>query len=236
MPSHKLAIMQPYFLPYTGYFQLLHAVDLFIYFDDVTYINKGWINRNRLLLNMSPWLFSVPLKNASQNILIKDLIVADNIDLWKEKFLKTISMAYKKALNFQKTLELLEIILSNKSPLFIDWLADSISRIAHMIKLPTSFKFSSQIDYDRSLKAQNKILSICEKEKATHYINPINGQVLYDKCIFSSHGIELSFLVSHCSYKQFKEPFIANLSIIDFLMFNDPAICYQSLASQYTLK
>ena len=69
----KVAIMQPYLFPYIGYFQLLNAVDIFVLFDDVNYINRGWINRNRILLNGKPHLFTIPLHKASQNKLINEI-------------------------------------------------------------------------------------------------------------------------------------------------------------------
>ncbi len=74
----KIAIMQPYIFPYIGYFQLIHAADVFVFYDDVNYINRGWINRNRILLNGKDQLFTIPCKEASQNKLIKDIeVLAD---------------------------------------------------------------------------------------------------------------------------------------------------------------
>ena len=92
----RLAIMQPYFMPYIGYLQLMNAVDKFVLYDDVNYINKGWINRNRILVNGQAYLFTIPLKEASQNRLINEIYLS-NDPKWKGKLLKTIEQGYKKA-------------------------------------------------------------------------------------------------------------------------------------------
>ena len=104
--------MQPYFFPYIGYFQLINAVDKFIIYDDVNYIKKGWINRNNILVNNSPNLIQVPLIAASQNRLIKDILVVDENN-WKDKLLKTIYFNYKKAPFFDQIFSLLEEVLFN---------------------------------------------------------------------------------------------------------------------------
>lgn len=102
----KIAVMQPYLFPYIGYFQLLNAVDMFVVFDDVNFIKKGWINRNNILVNRQKYLFTVPLKDASQNKLIKEVQIAD--DGWQEKFLKTVAQSYKKAEFFDEAFALIE--------------------------------------------------------------------------------------------------------------------------------
>lgn len=92
----KLAIMQPYFMPYIGYFQLINAVDKFIFYDDVTFIKQGWINRNQILINNQPSMFSIPLSNASSHVLIKDVLISENTYLkWKKSFLNSIKFSYK---------------------------------------------------------------------------------------------------------------------------------------------
>ena len=85
--------MQPYLFPYIGYFQLIKSVDNFVFFDDVNYINKGWVNRNRILNDQ---IFTLPLINASQNRLIKDIEIFDPVSS-KNKLLKNIFHSYKKA-------------------------------------------------------------------------------------------------------------------------------------------
>ena len=92
----KAAVMQPYLFPYIGYFQLINAVDTFVVYDDVNYIKKGWINRNSILVNEKPFLFTVDLKEVSQNKLINEITIDENSN-WKKNILRTIELSYKKA-------------------------------------------------------------------------------------------------------------------------------------------
>lgn len=102
----KLAIMQPYFFPYIGYFQLIHAVDKFIILDDVNYINRGWINRNKIIINGEAKWFTLSLDKASQNKLIKEINISSK-DVFHEKLLKTLKIFYGKAPYFNQVYDLL---------------------------------------------------------------------------------------------------------------------------------
>ena len=105
----KLAIMQPYFLPYIGYFQLIAAVDTFIIYDNVKYTKKGWINRNRLLLNGRDAMFSLPLKKDSDYFDIDKRELANEFN--PNKLLNQIIGAYRHAPQFKETLPLIEKII-----------------------------------------------------------------------------------------------------------------------------
>src|SRR5687768_6232595 len=109
----KLAIMQPYFLPYLGYYQLVNAVDTFVFFDDVNFIKKGWIHRNQVLVNGEAHKFTIPLKDASQNKKIYEVHLSDYA-AWRDSFLKIIDFNYKKAPYYENTRELLAKILFQK--------------------------------------------------------------------------------------------------------------------------
>lgn len=216
----KIAIMQPYLFPYIGYFQLINAVDKFIVYNDVNYIVKGWINRNRILVNGNDYLFTVPLINASKNKLIKDIQVSIDIK-WKEKFLKTVALNYKKAPNYGSVGELIYNIINSEYEFISGLVFNSLLEIIKYLDISTLLKKSSDCKNDKSLKGQDKIIDICLKENADHYINPINGVNLYSKDSFSERNMEISFLKTKTiKYKQLKNDFISNLSIIDVLMFN----------------
>jgi hypothetical protein len=103
----KIAIMQPYLFPYIGYWQLINMVDEFILLDDVSFITRGYINRNSILLNGKDYLFSIPSNKPSQNKLIKDTQLKF-FDKDKINFLKTINMAYKKAPYFHNAYPVIE--------------------------------------------------------------------------------------------------------------------------------
>ncbi len=216
----KLAIMQPYFFPYLGYFQLINAADVFVIFDDVNYINKGWINRNNILVNGKTNLITLPLKEANQNKLIKDVELFDdsrNI----EKLLKTIEFNYKKAPFFELIHPIITDIMTSKLDNISAFNLNAITTICNYLDISSKIIPSSVIYNNADLKAQNRILDICKQEKATQYINPIGGIEIYTKELFENTGIELNFIKTNfIEYKQFKNEFIPGLSIIDVLMFN----------------
>ena len=214
----KLGIMQPYFLPYIGYFQLMKTVDKYVIYDDVNFIKRGWINRNNILLNDQSFLFTLTLLEASQNKLINEIFVSDDVS----KLLKTIHAAYKKASHFSSIFPLVEKILGYEDKNLARFVGNSIIQIANYLKLDTEFIYSSDIkEKDNSLKAQYKILNICEVMGAAEYINAIGGRELYSKESFAEKNIKLSFLKTQpIEYNQFNNPFVYNLSILDVLMFN----------------
>ncbi|WP_461088108.1 WbqC family protein [Spirosoma gilvum] len=218
-----LAIMQPYFLPYIGYMQLIKAVDKFVLYDDVAFINRGWINRNRLAINGQEHLFTVPLKDASQNKRINEVHIADD-PKWRGKLLKTIEQGYRKAPYYQTVMPLVEKIINFTTDSIAELVYFSLIELTQYLELPTAIVQSSGIYNNVELKAQERILDICQQEKATGYINPIGGTELYDKPTFAQAGIELNFIKSNkFEYPQVnnRNPFIPWLSIVDILMNND---------------
>jgi hypothetical protein len=234
----RLAIMQPYLFPYLGYYQLVSAVDKFIFFDDVNYINKGWINRNQILQQNEAYRFTLPLIKASQNRLINEIEIADFVK-WRKDFLKQIEFNYKKAPCFESIYSCLSGLLFSKEYRLVSELtADSVRVICELLELPTQFEFSGRLNY-RSEEAQDgesKILRICEMLGAQNYINPKNGKELYDVQHFNNRNIALNFIcMDDIVYRQFQgDKFVPNLSIIDVLMFNDIKQT-KELLNKYTL-
>jgi len=216
----KIAIMQPYFFPYIGYFQLIQSVDKFIFYDDVNFIKNGWINRNRILLNDEPHYITVQLKEASPFEKISNIKFSDN----RAKLKKTIEQAYKKALSFNSAWPIVEGCL--------DLATDNISRLAiysvketcKYLNINTVFEVSSENYNDiSSLSGAERIIEICRRNSASQYINPIGGTELYDKDDFDKAGIQLNFIKTHdIKYDQNTDSFMPNLSIIDVMMFNAP--------------
>jgi len=216
----KIAIMQPYLFPYIGYFQLISAVDKFVILDDVNFINKGWINRNRILVNGKVHLFTVPLKEASQNRLIKDVEVS-NDGIWGKKVLKTIEMNYKKAPYYDSISPIISKIILSASKSISELIRQSIVEVNQYLNIGTIIQDTSTVYDNRHLRAEDRIIDICRKEGADQYINPSGGTELYSKERFKSAGIDLKFLKSNpVSYRQFENEFVPWLSIIDILMFN----------------
>ncbi len=218
----KLAIMQPYFLPYLGYYQLLNLVDKFVIYDDVNFISRGWINRNNLLMGAKAHLFTIPLLDASQNKLIHEVQVSPD-PVWRKKLLKTIDQAYRKASYYEPVFPLIESVVNNQSESVADYCLQALTKTARYMNIDTKIVRTSRIYENTDLKSQNRILSICQKEGADQYINPIGGQDLYDKTLFKNEGIALNFIqTTPWAYPQFKNEFVPWLSILDVMMFNSP--------------
>jgi len=215
----KLAIMQPYFFPYVSYFQLINAVDKFVILDDVNYINKGWINRNRILVNGKDYLFTIPIKCSSQNKLIFECEIAD--EKWKYRLLKTIEMSYKKAPFFEQSFEIITRIIEHNDINLSNYIHNQIKVLSDYLLIKTEIVKTSNNYCNLHLKAQDKIIDICKKENAKIYINAFGGQKLYTKEIFTQNEIELKFIATYpLNYKQFNNDYIIYLSIIDMMMFN----------------
>jgi hypothetical protein len=218
----KIAIMQPYLFPYIGYFQLIDAVDKFVIFDDVNYITKGWINRNRILLNGKDFLFTISLKGASQNKLIRETDI-DETDKWRNKLIKTFEAAYSKAPFYKEVSPMLNEILNNREDNLSTFILYSINRIASYLDIKTGIIPSSEPYGNQNLKGEDRIIDICLQEKAAEYVNPIGGMELYSRPKFQANDIQLFFLKTQLiEYKQFGKEFVPWLSIIDLLMFCSP--------------
>lgn len=217
----KLGIMQPYFFPYVGYWQLINAVDKYVVYDDVNYIKGGWINRNNILLNGANHLITLPLEEASSFKLINEISITKNAIL-KNKLIKTIKSAYLRAPYFETIMPIIESLISNNSNIaMLNY--NIVLAIKEYLNIDTEILLSSNIEKNNSLKAQDKVLHIAHILNATEYINAIGGQRLYSKEDFSKENIKLSFLkTGDIKYNQFKNEFVPNLSIIDILMFNSP--------------
>ena len=231
----KLAIMQPYFFPFIGYWQLIHAVDIFVIYDDVSYIKRGWINRNRILLNNEPYLFSISCKKSSQNKLINEIELALDSRL-QNKLFKTFEHAYIKAPFYKEIACFLKELFGYKDDNLSNFLTNLIQQICYYLNISTTIlKSSDKYHCNKGMDKADRLIDITKNEGADYYINPIGGQSLYDKQYFFKKGICLSYLVPNIvKYRQFSDKFTPNLSIIDVLMFNSKKDVFKML-NDYSL-
>ena len=216
--------MQPYFFPYIGYFQLINSVDVFVFFDDVNFIKRCWINRNYILLNKKKHLLTIPCLAISQNKPIN----ATQVDLENKALrtiLKTLEVAYhNKAPYYDSVFPIIKNVMSS-NPNSISKLAiESIVSVCIYLGIKTKFLVSSE-NFPETINSgrSGRMISICKKLKANELINAIGGTGIYDKNEFDEYGIRLSFIKTfkNLSYSQGEnQPFISNLSIIDVMMFN----------------
>ena len=231
----KVAIMQPYFLPYIGYFQLINAVDKFVVYDNIEFTKKGWINRNRILVNGKDEFMSLPITKASDFLHVNQRYLAINFESEKNKILRKIKECYRKAPNFEIICTLTEEIFNYKNDNLFEFIFNSIKKICGYLGISTELITSSSIGINHNLKSEEKVISICNSLNATLYINSIGGQNLYVKKNFYNAGIELIFIKSKpIAYQQFDFEFLPCLSILDVLMFNSKEQI-QKYLNEYTL-
>lgn len=214
----KIGLMQPYFLPYLGYFQLIAAVDKFVVYDDVQYI-RGWINHNFIWSRGGPQRIVLPLRGRSLNLNINQIQVLPNSE---SKLLKTIRQTYSKAPQFEVVMPLIEKILTHSNLRLSEFLMNSVVVICDYLELGTNILLSSSLLKTEGKTGQDRVIDICRQLEATEYINAPGGTSLYDPVAFRNQQICLSFLIPRkIEYAQYGPHFTPNLSILDVLMFND---------------
>ncbi|WP_377278880.1 WbqC family protein [Rhizobium sp. R86522] len=230
----RVAIMQPYFLPYIGYFQLIQQADVFVIYDDVQFTKKGWIHRNRFLRNGEPVLFTLPLKKGSDYSDVRDRELSDDYN--GIKMVAQISNAYRRAPQFETMMPVIEDIFVTAETNLFEFIHQSLVRLTALLEIDTPIIVSSSLGDTKSLKGQDRVLAICQALGATHYINPIGGVELYQADAFRDKGIDLQFIRrTDISYGQFGNPFVPDLSILDVMMFNSLSEVRELILSHLTM-
>ena len=220
MRVNRIAIMQPYFFPYIGYFHLIQAADTFVIYDNLKYTKKGWINRNRFLQNGSDATFSIPLKQASDYSSIDQREIADDFD--RAKLLNRVRSAYGKAPHFDTAFDLFKRAIEFPEANLFNFIRHSLGLVCDFLDLRTPVIESSTIPIDQTAKGQDKVIAICKSLRATMYINAIGGTSLYSPDVFAENQLTLRFIQSENRvYSQFDHPFVPWLSILDVIMFNE---------------
>lgn len=228
----KLAIMQPYFFPYIGYFQLINAVDTFVVYDNIQFTKKGWINRNRILVDGKDEYITLPLKKDSDFLDIRDRILSATFNQERVKLLRKIKEAYRKAPYFDQTYPMVEEALNYPDTNLFNFIFHSIQCACRLLEIKTELVVSSTVKVDHTLKSEERVMAICESLGGDAYINPIGGTALYSRSTFQKKNIELSFLEAKLIlYPQLQHSFVPFLSVIDVLMFNSKEQSIQMLDS-----
>jgi len=234
----RVAIMQPYFFPYIGYFQLINATDKWIVFDTVQYIYHGWINRNRILHPQDGWQYIiVPLNKHLRDEVIKNVTVVSQND-WKKKILGQLTHYKKKAPYYSQTIELLNNCFSKNECTLSRLNTEFLSEICRYLEIKFNYEYFSEMDLDieNINDPGDWALLISERMGATQYINLPGGQDLFNRQKFTEKNIELNFIVPNdIKYVQKKEPFVENLSILDIMMWNSKEQILH-LLKEYELK
>ncbi len=216
----SVAIMQPYIFPYLGYFQLLESADEFVFYDDVNFIKRGWVNRNNILLNGNKFMFNIPLIGASQNKLINEVEVAYG-DPKYASFTTQLEHAYRKAPQFEAVMPLVSKLMQQRFESIGELAIESIRIVWEYLEQSVEFSVSSQKYSDsQGIDRQERLITISKQAGADRYVNAIGGRELYTKEGFAESGLPLFFLESQLSpYDQLKSnTFVPGLSMLDLLM------------------
>lgn len=220
----KIAIMQPYFMPYIGYFSLIKHSDQFILFDTPQFIRHGWIERNRILKpNGEPLYIKVPLKKSPRETEINKLVI-NNSENWQNKIIAQLVPYKKKAPNYWKVIALLNEIFEFETESIVELNYHSLLKICEYLSIPTPINIWSKMNVKiEEVNAPDEWgLNICKALKADVYYNPIGGTSFFDRTKYKSAGIELRFMETEpIIYKQLSNEFMPFLSIIDVIMFCD---------------
>jgi len=232
----NLAIMQPYFLPYIGYLQLLDSVDKLILYDNLKYTKKGWINRNRYLVNGDWKYFTVSLeKDSDFKVISERNVTLEFISKGRQDILRKLKGAYGRAPYFSEVEPILTEVFSYESANLFDYVLNSIKLLIDWLEIEVEIIASSTVEIPPELTGSDMVLSYCQAMKATSYHNPIGGVSLYSQSDFRRQNIDLKFIQTrNFSYRQFDSDFVTNLSIIDVMMFNEKDEV-KNLLEQYDL-
>ena len=220
----KLAIMQPYFCPYLGYFSLIKYADHFVLLDEVQFIRHGWIERNRIINHGGGSMYiKVPIVKSRRETLIKNISIKDK-DNWREKIYSQVGIYRRRAPYYWKILELLKEGFSLNTSNITELNAHLLSVICRYLGFEFKYSIFSNmgIDIETMVTAPDEwALCISKEFSADIYVNPAGGQSIFDRSKYDRCGIEIEFLeMQQTSYNQRNKEFQPWLSIIDVMMFN----------------
>jgi len=231
--SLKVGVMQPYFWPYLGYFQLMCAVDRFVVYDNMQFTKRGWINRNRIALNGDDVYITLPIEKASDFLNVNQRELIPKFKESADKMLRTLAGAYSRAAYYRDGLDIAISCLSHPNRNLFDFVLNSINVVAQALNINTPVTVSSSLDVDHSLQGQDRVLAICKHLGASNYINPPGGRSLYSQFAFRTQGVNLEFLEPKIEpYSQRGcADFIPNLSVMDVIMSTGLVATAKQLAS-----
>jgi hypothetical protein len=221
----KLAIMQPYFFPYIGYFSLIMKSDDFIIFDTPQFMRKGWVERNRIgKLTGGSVYVKVPLNKADLNTNIKDMTIDDSTD-WRAKIISQLDIYKKRAPFYNDVVSVVKDVLESETSSIVHLNKVALEKVCGYIGLDKKFSIFSEMDLEiESPKAPDEwALNICKALGVKSYVNAAGGESFFDTKKYSNNDIRLCFIDQPVEeYKQFDDEFEPGLSIIDVMMFNSP--------------
>lgn len=229
-----ISLLQPYFFPYLGYFQLIAASDVFVVYDDAQFMKNGWVNRNRILGEAGPAWWTYPVEAASHKLPINQRRYVEDRSRYPHSLLAALHHRYRRAPHHGPVMRIVEGIMAFGERGVASFNANLIRQVCRHLAIDTRMEIASALGLPPS-RGEQRVLDVCTALGGTRYLNPIGGTQLYAQAPFRERGLALEFLRSEVRpYPQFGPPFQPALSVIDTLMFNGPADM-RELLSQYRI-
>ena len=216
----RLAIHQPYFFPYLGYFQLIDSVDTFVFLDDANFITRGWVNRNRIMVNGAAMLFTLPLRKASQSVPInRTMVDLAGFPEWRRRFRETLRRNYAASPQLGDVLALVDHVLAAAPEGLAPLARRSVELSCSYLGIDTPLQVASA-DYPSSgARSVDRIIEICHAAGASMYVNAPGGRHLYQPDRFHREDLGLAFLEPRLDpYPQPGGAFVPRLSILDVML------------------
>lgn len=232
--------MQPYFLPYIGYFSLVKHTDKFILLDDVQYIRHGWIERNRILKQAGGWMYiKVPIiKNSGRETLIKNIQI-NNQRNWKGKILAQLQHYKRNASHYAAVIRILKSVFEIEYNSIVTLNKAALEAVCAYLGIKTQICVFSEmgLDIEKVNAPDEWALNICRAmDNVNEYWNSEGGISFFDTQKYTENEIDIQFIrMKEVQYSQKSLGFETNLSIIDLLMFNDVKNANQLIDEFYFL-
>ena len=230
----KLGIMQPYFFPYLGHFDLINRTDRWVVFDTAQYIRHGWVNRNRILHPSSGWQYiTAPLQQHHRETPIKDILVQKGKD-WRDRLCGQLVHYKKGAPHYDATVDLVRECLDSDEPSLSRLNVAILDKVCGHLRIPFRYEFFSDMKLDLGPVGGpgDWALRIAEALGASEYVNPPGGEALFDPAKFQAAGIRLTIQrFENMTYACDGYGFEPALSIIDVLMWNSPSAIARHLGA-----
>jgi len=218
-----ISAMQPYFFPYAGYFSLIIHSDIFIVMDDVQYIRRGWMHRNRILNPVKGYnyihtgIIKAPVETKIRDIRLK------KDGKWEERFRNQLLIYQNRAPYYDWVHSFVEPFLSGNYEYLVELNQDIIQAVCNALDIKTQIMRQSEL---KEFSCEGKEpddwgLYMTKHLGGNIYLNPPGGKQIYSKEKYKKHHIELKFIENQLpEYDQGKEKFVKGLSILDLFMFN----------------
>jgi hypothetical protein len=227
--------MQPYFIPYIGYFQLIDSVDHFVIADNYQFTKQSWLNRNRLLFDGSPTYYSIALKKSSDFVNISEKLISDDFD--PDHLIRKFSNSYAKRPYYHQANKILLKVFSHNATSLLELNTLAIHYICDYLEIQTEIHLISQLNVDVNANRNEKIYSTCALLGAKEYVNAPGGRDIYTRDTFEARNLILKFLRPNLvEYDQGCSNFIDQLSIIDLIANLDKGEIISRHLRSYTLE